>query len=103
MTVKANDGVNVMRTSPFVFGAGVALAFSLWTGGDLMAQQNTETAKPPMTGNTKPDPGKPAMEKSLPSSAPAATTTQTTGATNQNKTVKSMNDKAKANVEAEGK
>ena len=35
------------------------------------------------------------------SSAPAATTTQTTGATNQSKTVKTMNDKAKSEVEAE--
>src|SRR6201995_4849234 len=103
MAVKANDGVNVMRKSPFVVGASAALALSVWTSGGLMAQKNTETPKSPMTSSTKPDPGRPAVEKSLPSSAPAATTTQTTGATNQNKTVKSMNDKAKANVEAEGK
>jgi hypothetical protein len=60
-------------------------------------------AKPTAMGSTKPDPGKPAEEKSVPSSAPAATTTQTTGATNQSKTVKTMNDKAKSDVEATGK
>ena len=92
-----------MRKSPLTFGASVAVALSLWTGGGLLAQQTTPTAKPSMTGSTKPDPGKPAMEKSLPSSAPAATTTQITGATDQSKTVKSMNNKAKAQVEAGGK
>jgi len=45
----------------------------------------------------------PAVEKSLPSSAPAATTTQTTGATNQDKTVKAMNSNEKAKVENTGK
>jgi hypothetical protein len=43
-------------------------------------------------GSTEPDLGKPAEEKSMPSSAPAATTTQTTGATSQSKTVKTMNE-----------
>jgi hypothetical protein len=61
------------------------------------------TAKPSSMGTTKPDPGKPAEEKSMPSSAPAATTTQTTGATNQSKTVKTMNEKAKSEIEASGK
>ena len=92
-----------MRKSPLTFGASVALAVSLWTGGGLLAQQTTPTAKPPMTGSTKPDSGKPAVEKSLPSSAPAATTKQITGATDQSKTVKAMNSKEKAKVEAEGK
>jgi hypothetical protein len=54
-------------------------------------------------GSTKPDPGKPAEEKSMPSSAPAATTTNTTGATNQSATVKKMNEKAKSEVETTGK
>jgi hypothetical protein len=54
-------------------------------------------------GSTKPDPGKPAEEKSIPSSAPAATTTQTTGATNQSPAVKAMNEKAKSRIEVEGK
>ncbi|HEY4041774.1 MAG TPA: hypothetical protein VGM32_08000 [Rhodopila sp.] len=92
-----------MRKSPLAIGIGVAFALSLWTGGGLLAQQTTQDAKPPTTGSTKPDPGKPAVEKSMPSSAPAATTTRTTGATNQSKTVKSMNDKAKKAVETGGK
>jgi hypothetical protein len=92
-----------MRKPTFVFSATVALAFSLWTGGGLMAQQSTQTPNSPMSGNTKPDSGKPAMEKSLPSSAPAATISRNTAATDQNKTVKSMNNQGKANVEAEGK
>jgi hypothetical protein len=61
------------------------------------------TAKQSAMGSTKPDPGKPAEERSLPSSAPGATTTQITGATNQSKTVKTMNEKAKSEVEAGGK
>jgi len=82
----------------------MTLALSLWAGGGLLAQQSTPTAKPSaMAGNTKPDPGKPAEETSLPSSAPAATTKQTTGATNQSKTVKNMNDKAKSEIETTGK
>jgi hypothetical protein len=77
-------------------------------GGTPVAQDSSEaaampTAKPSAMGNTKPDPGKPAEEKSIPSSAPAATTTQTTGANNQSKTVKTMNEKAKSEVETEGK
>jgi hypothetical protein len=103
MTAKAHNGVNVLRKSPLAFGASVVLALSLWSGGGLLAQQTEPTAKAPMTGSTKPDPGKPAMEKSLPSSAPAATTKQTTGATNQSKTVKSMNDQEKSKVESTGK
>jgi hypothetical protein len=99
----AHNGVNVVQKSPLALGASVVLALSLWSGGGLLAQQTESTAKAPMTGSTKPDPGKPAMEKSMPSSAPAATTTQTTGATNQGKTVKKMNEQGKAKVETEGK
>jgi hypothetical protein len=92
-----------MRKSSQAFGASVALALWLWAGGGLLAQQSAPTAEPSAMGSTKPDPGKPAEEKSMPSSAPAATTTQTTGATNQSKTVKTMNEKAKSEVEAGGK
>ncbi len=45
----------------------------------------------------------PAMEKSVPSSAPPATTTRTTGETDQSKTVKAMNNSEKSKVEANGK
>jgi hypothetical protein len=54
-------------------------------------------------GSTKPDTGKPAEETSIPSSAPAATTTQITGATNQSPTVKAMNKKERSAIDAEGK
>jgi hypothetical protein len=101
--VEANIGVNIMRKSSLAFGAGMVLALSLWTGGELLAQQSTPTTKSTMAGSAKPDTGKPAEEKSVPSSAPGATTTQTTGATNQSKTVKTMNEKAKSEVEATGK
>jgi len=46
----------------------------------------------------------PKVEKSIsPSSAPAATTKQTTGATDQSQTVKTMNKKEKEKIETEGK
>lgn len=45
----------------------------------------------------------PAVQQSLPSSASRPTTTKHTGATNQGKTVKSMNREAKEKVETEGK
>ena len=57
-----------------------------------MAKSGTPVAKD--IGNTRPDTGNPAEEKSIPSSAPGATTTRITGATNQSKAVKIMNEKA---------
>jgi hypothetical protein len=46
----------------------------------------------------------PKVEKSTPSSsAPAASRTQTTGATNQGHAVKNMNKEAKDKIETEGK
>jgi hypothetical protein len=85
-------------------GAGMALVAAMLSGGVAMANDAATPAKPATTSSTKPNMGKgPAVEKSLPSSAPAATTTQTTGATNQDKTVKAMNNNEKAKVEAVGK
>nr|WP_294552847.1 hypothetical protein [uncultured Rhodopila sp.] len=74
-----------------IFGTGAAL---LLAAGSALADDATSK---PQIGNG------PAVEKSVPSSAPAATTTQTTGATNQDKTVKSMNNNEKAKIEANGK
>jgi hypothetical protein len=80
------------------------LALSLAVGGVAMAQDSQGTAKAPTTGNTPPHMGNgPAEEKSLPSSAPAATTTRKTGSTHQGNTVKAMNSKEKAKVETGGK
>jgi hypothetical protein len=57
-----------------------------------------------MQSSAKPHIGNgPAVEKSVPSSAPAATTTRMTGATDQSKTVKGMNNSEKSKVEATGK
>jgi hypothetical protein len=90
-----------MRKSSVALGGTLIMALSLC--GVAQAQQSTTTAKPPMTGSTKPDTGEPAVEKSMPSSAPAATRKHTTGATNQSKTVKKMNSKAGKEVETGGK
>jgi hypothetical protein len=98
-----------MKKPPLAIGARLALALSLLAGSPLlggaaMAQDTTGTAKPITSGSVKPHLGNgPAVEKSLPSSAPAATTKQTTGATNQSKTVKTMNSNEKSKLEAEGK
>ena len=80
-----------------IFGASI-----LWCGAGYAADDGT--AKPPTVGSTQPHLGNgPAVEKSLPSSAPSATTTAKTGATDQSKTVKSMNNDAKAKIDVEGK
>jgi len=80
-----------VRKSIVVFGVVAAL---LVPAGFALADDATSK---PHIGNG------PAVEKSVPSSAPAATTTQTTGATDQDKTVKSMNNSEKAKIEANGK
>jgi hypothetical protein len=60
-------------------------------------------ASAPAAGSPPHVPGGPEVEKSMPSSAPAATTTRTTGATDQSPTVKAMNSNEKAKVENSGK
>lgn len=47
--------------------------------------------------------GGPALESSVPSAAPPASTTQTTGSTAQGPAVQGMNEAEKAKVEAKGK
>jgi len=98
------DGRNVMRKMSLAIGACAALIVAMLSGGVAVADDTATPAKPATTSSTKPNMGKgPADEKSVPSSAPAATTTKTTGATDQDKTVKSMNSNEKAKVEATGK
>jgi hypothetical protein len=99
-----------MRKTSFRIGVSLALALSLGFALSLgpsdpvLADEASGPAKARTTGSTKPNLGNgPADEKSLPSSAPPATTTATTGATDQNKTVKSMNSNEKAKVDATGK
>jgi hypothetical protein len=87
-----------------VVGVGLILGVSLTAGGAAMAQNNSApTTATPSPGSSKPNLTKGPTQKSLPSSAPDATRTKTTGATNQSKTVKTMNNNAKEKVETEGK
>ena len=93
-----------MRTTPLAVAA-VIVSISL-CGAVYAADQGSAqgSAKPITSGSTQPHLGNgPAVEKSLPSSASDATRTANTGATDQNKTVKSMNNNAKAKVDTEGK
>lgn len=93
-----------MRKASFAIGASAALILSAWTCGAALAADEGTATSAPVGSSTKPHLGNgPAVEKSLPSSAPPATTTGTTGATGQNKTVKAMNNNAKAKVDVEGK
>jgi len=63
---------------------------------------SADDASPPKTTATRPAREHPG-ETSLPNNAPPATRTQTTGSTNQDPTTKQMNEKAKKELEIEGK
>ncbi|WP_146101573.1 hypothetical protein [Rhodopila globiformis] len=73
-----------------IVGFGAVLL--LWGGTGLADDPNAQIGNGPK------------VEKSItPPSAPAASRTQATGATNQSHKVKKMNKKAKAKIETEGK
>jgi hypothetical protein len=92
-----------MRNASIAMAAAVGLIVSA-ASFSVVRAADQDTAKPATTGSTKPHLGNgPAEEKSLPSSAPPATTGQTTGKTNQSGGVKAMNEDAKAKVDVEGK
>lgn len=59
-------------------------------------------AQTPPTDKARPA-GHPAVQNSVPNAAPPATTERTTGATDQNPTVKQMNATEKKKLETEGK
>ncbi len=61
-----------------------------------------QTAAPGGSTSVRPR-GGPASESSVPSAAPPASTTQTTGSTAQGSEVQGMNDAEKSKVEAKGK
>jgi hypothetical protein len=61
-----------------------------------------EQANRPDTTATRPAKDGP-QQTSVPNAAPPATTTQTTGATNQDPKIKEMNEEGKKKVEKEGK
>ena len=92
-----------MRKLSLSIGVSAALIFSL-SLSSARADDAAGSAKARTSGSIKPGLGNgPAEQKSAPSSAPAANTTRTTGATDQNNTVKSMNNNEKAKVDVEGK
>jgi hypothetical protein len=61
-----------------------------------------EDASPPKSTATRPA-KEPTGQTSIPSAAPPATSTQTTGSTNQDATNKKMNEEGKKKVDIEGK
>jgi hypothetical protein len=61
-----------------------------------------QASQPPDTTATRPAKTPPA-QSSVPKAGPAATTTQTTGETNQDATIKKMNEDEKRKVDTEGK
>ena len=63
---------------------------------------NAQTNSPPSATATRPA-KQPQEQRSVPSNAPPATTTQTTGEASRDPMVKQMNEKEKAKVEREGK
>lgn len=68
----------------------------------IIAQAAAQTGQPPEATATRPAKTPPA-QSSVPDNGPAASRTQTTGASNQDATVKSMNDKERAKVDTKGK
>ena len=80
------------------------LAVSLLAGVFLFSVEaaSAQTNSPPSATATRPA-KQPQEQSSVPSNAPPATTTQTTGEALRDPTVKQMNEKEKAKVEREGK
>ena len=73
----------------------------LLVSAPAFAEDAAQTNPPPATATR---PAKTGPEQtSVPNAAPPATTTQTTGATNQDPKIKKMNDDEKKKVEKEGK
>ncbi len=92
-----------MARMVFAIAIGLFLLLSILTVGTATAEDAVQKPLPSATGGSKPGLGNgPAVQQSLPSSAPAATT-RSTGATNQDTTVKAMNSNEKAKVEVGGK
>ena len=69
----------------------------LWSVQEVAAQTN-----PPPATATRPATTSPA-QTSVPNANPPATTTETTGMTNQDATVKKMNEDEKQKVDTKGK
>jgi hypothetical protein len=80
------------------------LAVSLLAGVFLFSVEavNAQTSSPPPATASRPA-KQPQEQSSVPSNAPPATTTQTTGEASRDPTVKQMNEKEKGKVERGGK
>ena len=87
--------MNTIKVTAFVALIASALLSSI---GDVAAQ----TSPPPDTTATRPAKTSPS-QSSVPSAGPAATTTQTTGESSQDPTVKKMNEDEKQKVDTKGK
>lgn len=80
-----------------------ALAASLLSGALLLnAQAASAQTNPPPATATRPE-ANPSGQTSVPSTAPPASATQTTGETSRDPMVKKMNEDEKAKVETKGK
>jgi len=81
--------------SPFLLAAFLLSSVVLAT-----SQASAETQSPPPATATRP--GSP-EQTSIPNNAPPASTTQTTGQTNPDPTVRKMNEDEKRKIDKEGK
>ncbi len=78
--------------------AALVASVLVWSAQEAVAQANT----PPGTTATRPA-KTPAEQTSIPNTSAPATTTETTGASNQDATVKKMNEDEKQKVDTKGK
>jgi hypothetical protein len=92
-----------MNTKPMVFKS-MALAASLLSSAFLLNVQAAKAQTNDSPAATATRPAKtPPDQTSIPNASPPATTTQTTGETNQDATVKKMNEDEKQKVDTKGK
>ena len=82
----------------------MALAVSLLSSAFLLdvTAARAQTSSPPAATATRPE-TKPSGQTSLPSNAPPATTTQTTGEAPRDPVIKKMNEDERYKVETNGK
>lgn len=87
--------------------AGIAVFLLVWSFCPQVAIAGDAAPKATATRPAQEPATRPAQEpvgqSSLPNAAPPATTTQTTGSTNQDPQIKQMNEEGKAKIEKEGK
>jgi cytoskeletal protein RodZ len=92
---KTNQGRIVMMSKAMLGATAIVfMAVSVWGSHAAVAQDKATATRPAK---------EPQSQTSVPSTAPAATTTQTTGATDQSPTVKQMNKVEGEKVKTEGK